>query len=85
MIADLVGLAEVVDDALRQAGSLLVGAEVPQENDKFVAAEARDEIFRPQHLPQPVGDGTEQPVPARMTESVVDLLELVEIDEQKSR
>ena len=55
------------------------------EHDEFVAAEARDEILRPQHVAQPVGDRAQQLVAAGMAERVVDLLELVEVDEQQRR
>ena len=85
MIVDLVALAQAVDDAAGQAGGVLVRLDVLLEHDEFVAAEARDEILRPQHFAQPVGDRAQQLVAAGMTERVVDLLELVEVDEQQRR
>ena len=55
------------------------------EHHEFVAAEARDEILRPQHRAQTVGDRAQQLVAAGMAQRVVDLLELVEVDEQQGR
>ena len=83
MIVDLVALAQPVDDAPREVGGVLGGVDVLLEHDEFVAAEARDEILRAQHLAQPVGDRAQQLVAAGMAERIVDLLELVEVDEQQ--
>ena len=55
------------------------------EHHEFVAAEARDEILRTQHLAQPVGHRAQQLVAAGMTQRIVDLLELVEVDKQQCR
>ncbi len=55
------------------------------EHDELVAAEPRHEILGPQHLAQASGDRAQQLVAAGVTECVVDLLELVEIDEQQRR
>ena len=55
------------------------------EHNEFVAAEAGDEILRPQHFAQAAGDRAQQLVAAGMAERVVDLLELVEVDEQQRR
>ncbi len=75
----------MIDDAPRQHGGVLVRLDVLLEHDELVAAEPRHEILGPQHLAQPLGDRAEQLVAAGMTERVVDLLELVEIDEQQRR
>ena len=85
MIVDLVALAQAIDDAARQAGGVLVRLDVLLEHHEFVAAEPRHEILRPQHFAQAVGDRAQQLVAAGMTQRVVDLLELVEIDEQQRR
>ncbi len=52
------------------------------QNDELVAAEAPDHVGAANYLAQPVSDLGEQRVTTRMTERVVDLLELVEVDEQ---
>src|SRR3984893_17564613 len=75
----------MIDDAPRQHGGVLVRIDVLLEHDELVAAEPRHEILGPQHLAQSLGDRAEQLVAAGMTQGVVDLLELVEIDEQQRR
>ncbi len=85
MIVDLVALAQAIDDAPGETGGVVGGMDVLLEHHEFVAAEPRHEVLRPQHLAQPVGDGAQQLVAAGMTERVVDLLELVEVDEQQRR
>ena len=49
------------------------------------AAEPGDEILRTQHGAQPVRDRTQQLVAAGMTQGIVDLLELIEVDKQQCR
>ena len=85
VIVDLVALAQVIDDPPREMGGFLVRSDVLLEHHEFVAAEPRHEILRAQHVAQPVGDGAQQLVAAGMTQGVVDLLELVEVDEQQRR
>ena len=85
VMVDQIAIAEPVDDPARQDRGVLVRADVLLEHHEFVAAEPGDEILRPQHVAQPVGDRAQQPVAAGMAERIVDLLELVEIDEQQRR
>ena len=85
MIVDLVALAQAIDDAPREAGGVIGGMDVLLEHDELVAAEPRHEILGPQHFAQAIGDRAQQLVAAGVTERVVDLLELVEIDEQQRR
>ena len=85
MIVDLVTLAQAIDDAPGKARGVFGRMDVLLEHHELVAAEARHEILRPQHLAQPVGDRAQQLVAAGMAERVVDLLELVEVDEQQRR
>src|SRR3954447_1518280 len=85
VIADLIALAQVLDDPTRQAGRLFGRFNVLLEHDELITAETSYEIFRTQHGAQPVGDRAQELVAAGMTEGVVDLLELVEIDEQQCR
>ena len=63
MIVDLVALAQTLDDAPGEAGGILVRIDVLLEHHEFVAAEARDEILRPQHVAQPVGHRAQQRSP----------------------
>ncbi len=85
MIVDLVTLAQVVDDTSREMGGIFVRPDVLLEHHEFVAAEARHEILRAQHVAQPFGDGAQQLVAAGMAQGIVDLLELIEVDEQQRR
>ena len=85
MIVDLVALAQIIDDAPGQVGGVLRAADVLLEHHELVAAEARHEILRPQHVAQAIGDRAQELVAAGMAERIVDLLELVEVDEQQRR
>ena len=85
MIVDLVALAQAIDDAPGQTGRVVGGMDVLLEHHEFVAAEPRHEVLGPQHLAQAVGHRAKQLVAAGVTERVVDLLELIEIDEQQRR
>ena len=85
MIVDLVALAQMIDDAPGQTGGVLVRFDVLLKHHEFVAAEPRHEILRAQHFAQAIGDRTQQLVAAGMTQRIVDLLELIEVDEQQRR
>ena len=85
MVVDLVALAQTVDDAPGETRRVLVRFDVLLEHHEFVAAEPRHEILRAQHVAQPVGDRAQQLVAAGMTQGVVDLLELIEVDKQQCR
>ena len=85
MIVDLVTLAQVIDDAAGENGRLIGRFDVLLKHHEFVAAEPRHEILRTQHGAQPVGDRAQQLVATGMTQGVVDLLELIEVDEQQRR
>ena len=50
------------------------------DDGEFVAAEPPDQILRPHQARQPRGDVADQFVADRMTERVVDVLEMIEID-----
>src|SRR5690606_25392263 len=80
---DLVSLREPLDDTAGERGRLLRRPDILLKHHELVAAEPGDEILRTQHSPQPVGDHAQQAVAAGMTERIVDLLELIEIDEQQ--
>jgi len=85
MIVDLVALAQMLDNSPGETRGILVRFDVLLKHHKFVAAEPRHEILRAQHFAQPVGDRAQQPVAARMTQGIVDLLELIEVDKQQCR
>jgi hypothetical protein len=85
VIVDLVTFAQVIDHSPGETGGFLGRFDILLKHHKFVAAEPRDEVLRAQHRAQPVGDGAQQLVAAGMTERVVDLLELIEVDEQQCR
>ena len=58
------------------------GLEGVDDNGKFIAAKAGDDIVRPDAATEPVGHSFEQGVANRMPERVVDLLELIEVQHQ---
>jgi hypothetical protein len=62
---------------------VFLGFDVLLEYDELVAAEARHKVFGTQHLAQPIGHGTQQFVARGVSQRIVDLLELIEIDEQQ--
>ena len=55
MIADLVTLAQVLDDTPGQDGRFLARFDVLLKHHEFIATKTRHEIFRPQHGPQAIG------------------------------
>ncbi len=83
VIVDAIALAQPLDDAAGKRGGVFGRRDVLLEHDELVAAEAGDEILGPQHLAQTIGDGAQQLVAAGVTERVVDLLELIEVDEEQ--
>ena len=57
--------------------------QVGQQDDEFVAAEAGDAVALPQHPREPRADLLQQQVTVMVAESVVDLLEPVEVEQQE--
>ena len=55
-----------------------------QKECEFIAADARHEVVAAQQAPQPVGDLLQQGVATIVSESVVDVLEAVEVDEEQA-
>ncbi len=82
MIIDLVAFAQAVDDSPRKTGRILIRSDVLLKHHEFIATKARDEILGAQHFVQAAGDSAQQLVAAGVTERIVDLLELIEVDEQ---
>ena len=56
-------------------------ARVVSNDDELVATHARDGVARPQPGPEPIGDGLQRLVAARVTDTVVDLLEVIDVDD----
>jgi hypothetical protein len=56
--------------------------EIFEQHDEFVSADTRRRIHLPQLVPEASGDGYEEFVTHRMTECIVDVLEVVEIEEE---
>ena len=81
MIADLIGFRQFLDDRASGFRDLAAIRRRAQKNDEFVAAELRDEIRRGRRRQQAFRHRAEQLVAYRMTQRVIDLLELVEVDE----
>ena len=59
-----------------------VAGKVLAQDREFVAAEARDGVARPQHRFQPSRDRDEELVAGVVAESVVHVLEPIEVEEQ---
>jgi len=75
----------MLDNSPGETRGVLARFDVLLEHHEFIAAEPRHEILRAQHFAQPVGDRAQQLVAARVTQGVVDLLELIEVDKQQCR
>ena len=74
--------AQRPEDPLRDgAATLEIG--LRQQDGELLAAVTRGQILRPQQLDQRSSDGLENLVAHRMAAAVVDLLEPVEIDQEK--
>ncbi len=81
----LVGLAEIVDDALGGAGGLGAVARAAQNEGELVAAKTGDGVDLPGAAAQAVADLAQQFVAAMMPERVVHLLEPVEVEAQQRK
>ncbi len=77
------GVASLRHDPRRDVLRHVFAADV-QEDAELVTAQARGEIARTDACAHPFGDGEEELVTGAVTESVVDRLEVVEVDEQDS-
>ena len=82
MLADAIGLAELVDQLLRHRGRFARLGNLLQQHAELVAADARDKVVAAHAGAQPRGDHLEEPVSDVVPQAVVHLLEVVEIDEQ---
>ena len=75
------GAVDLVDDALGEVVGLQLTGVVMVKDDEFVAAPARDQVARPDDGAQPVCDLDQELVAGSVSETVVDLLEVIEVEE----
>ena len=80
LAADGVGRAERGDDALRDHHHHLAVVADRGDHREFVAAEAGHQVAAAQRVRQPQGHVADQLVADRVSERVVDVLEVVEVD-----
>ena len=81
---DHVGLGEGRRDAIGDRDRLVLVGETVDQDPELVAAEAGDDVPRPQVGPQPRRDRPQQLVAGVVAEAVVDQLEVVEVEEEDS-
>ena len=77
-----IGGADPLDDAVGDETDVIVIAQSPAQHDELVAAEAGDGIGIPGQEREPAPDLGEHLVAGVVTERVVDLFEVVQVDEQ---
>ncbi len=74
-------LGDCAKQALRKPFRVLPVIGAGLHHDEFVAAEARDQVARPDNRAKPVCNLLQQLIADRMAERVVDGLEAVEVDQ----
>jgi hypothetical protein len=74
------GLAKTVNNLLCDLDRTSYYLQVRKDQHKLVAAEARNGITLPQRCPQPLCRSFEKEVPCIMTEGVIHVLEIIEVD-----
>ena len=67
-------------DPRDQRVDILGALDAVLQDGEFIAAEAGDEILRPDRLAQPLRDALEELVADQMSQRIVDALELVDVD-----
>ena len=78
--ADPIGSAQRANDPRREVARLIVLADAELDHGELVAAEPRHDVACADAFLQPPAGEAQEPVPGRMPERVVDLLEPVEIE-----
>lgn len=73
---------QLLQELFRHHGGPFRGGRGFQQEQEFVAAQAGQGVALPQAGPQALGHGTEQAVPGRMAEAVIDVLEAVQVEEE---
>ena len=74
------GAIDLVDNELGEGLGLQLAGLVMVKDDKFVAAPARDQVTRANDGAEPACDLDQKLVPGPVSETVVDLLEVVEVE-----
>ncbi len=80
--AQISSLAQGAENSRRQRLCFVLVARRLDKDAEFVAAKARDDVVVSHHYPQAIRDRSQKPVARIVAETVVDLLEAVDIDEQ---
>jgi hypothetical protein len=73
---------EQIQDLARHGRGILVVPDVVEDDGELVAAHARDGVVLAKESAQSLGDRRQYPVAIAVIETVVDLLEAVEVDEE---
>ena len=79
---DLIRLDDRVPNALCERGRVRGLLQLRHDDGELVAAEAGNRVELPDAAAQPVGDDLQQLVADRMSERVVDALEMIEVEAQ---
>ena len=85
VVADAIGLAQLVKELLRHGGGLARIGDLLQQHAELVAADARDEVVAAHRGAQARGDDLQQAIADVVAERVVHRLEVVEVDEEERR
>ena len=80
VVADAERLGEALDQPRRERGQALPVGRIGPDDGEFVSAQPRDNVGLAHAMAQPPGHRLEQFVAGRMTERIVDGLELIEVD-----
>ena len=79
---ELAGHVDRLRQPLGQRMGLGLGRDVALQHGEFVAAEPRHQIVLADRLAQPGADGAQQHVAGRVSQGVVDVLEVVQVEQQ---
>src|SRR5437870_3304130 len=82
MTIDLIGLDDRVPDSPRKRGGVGGLLHLSKDNCELVAAQTRNHIKLSNTAAQPAGNEFQQLVPDRMSKSIVDALEMIEVQAQ---
>ena len=85
LVVDLERHAHRIEDALRQTRAIARLHDIRLEQGEFVAAEPGEMIAGAQHLRQPPRERHDQPVADIVTERIVGLLEMIEIEIEQGK
>src|SRR5690606_10995095 len=80
LTADMDRTGKRCNDSLRKCARPCFGVETAGDDDKFISADTRDHLFRPDDFEKTGRRGLQYLVSRRMAERIVDLFEKIEID-----